>query len=300
MLRPFSFLNRYKILSSKESSLQKEDYHLPELILAAGQLAKLLQIGRHGHKRSGTGEDFWQFRAYQPHEPASFIDWKQSARSPHEETLWVRERERQTPRPFILWVDSSPSMKWSSQKKLPTKYEVAIKSSLALGQAALRAGENVNALGQKHFLNGSHFLPKLAHHLTHNTSELPLIELAAPHATLLIVSDFLWEESALETLLKSCKNRPGKTIFYVILDPAEYDFSYSGHLKFTSSEDPDALILSANESLQQDYQAELTRQLDILAKYSHVMPHVFYQLHLTNKALLPNLLTLEALLGGKA
>ena len=39
---------------------------LVALLLAADRLAQNALMGGHGRRRSGVGEDFWQYRPYQP------------------------------------------------------------------------------------------------------------------------------------------------------------------------------------------------------------------------------------------
>lgn len=245
------------------------------------------------------GEDFWQFRVYNPLEPASLIDWKQSARSADENILWVREREKQTQRPLIFWVDPSASMKWRSAQKLRTKYEIALIAALALGQAALHGGESVATLGQKRFLTGSHFLPRLALDLTRCQDPFPAFQLVPPHATVILMSDFLWENTRIEKLGEDCQNRPGKTALLTILDPAEYTFPYKGSLKFTSEEDETPLDLISGEGVQTHYQRLLRHHLETLSALSQTRAGVFFLLHHSEKNLLPSLIMLQTALGEK-
>lgn len=300
MLRPFPFLNRTRKNSGTLITRQNDIPHLPDLILAAGKLAIMLQPGRHGQRKRGTGEDFWQFRAYNPQEPASLIDWKQSARSPDETVLWVKEREKQVPRPLCLWIDPSASMKWRSSEKFSTKYETAVIAALALGQAALHAGESVSVLGQGRFLTGTHFLPELALNLSHVSNDFPELRLASPYATIILVSDFFWDETILEKLTRNCRNRPGRTLFLAVLDPAECDFPYQGSLKFTSQENEPALEFSADEHTQGQYQALLAQHFEKLSQISRKLPGVFYHLHHNEQPLLPALLALWSWMGDKA
>ena len=63
---------------------------LPSLLAAAYRVAATVSVGSHGRRRSGPGDGFWQFRRYQPGDPATAIDWRQSARS---DPLYIRETE---------------------------------------------------------------------------------------------------------------------------------------------------------------------------------------------------------------
>src|SRR5579885_3560134 len=63
---------------------------LPPLLVEAERVAITVSQGVHGRRRVGQGETFWQFRQYEPGEPAQRIDWRESARS---DRLYVRETE---------------------------------------------------------------------------------------------------------------------------------------------------------------------------------------------------------------
>lgn len=281
---------------------------LPQLILAAGKLAQLLKSGHHKSRRSGNGEDFWQFRPHMPHEPASHIDWKQSARSPDATTLWVREREQRTSRQLLLWVDPSASMLWQSDKHYPIKKDAALTALLALGQAALQAGESVGVLGSRRCYNGPQNVPRLAYDLTHISSSIPNLTHAPPHAHVILASDFLWPDHNLDVFFTQAQHRQGITALLGIFDPQEYHLSsYTGRLRFTSNEDTRSLTLPAVETLQNDYQDHIQhhiarlsrREKTITSSHTTRHPSAHFMLHLTNQSMWPALLALHNMLGGK-
>ncbi|MEO0957858.1 MAG: DUF58 domain-containing protein, partial [Pseudomonadota bacterium] len=53
---------------------------LPPLLVEAERLVASTFHGVHGRRRSGPGENFWQYRAAQPGDSLSQIDWRRSAR----------------------------------------------------------------------------------------------------------------------------------------------------------------------------------------------------------------------------
>ena len=63
--------------------------------------------GLHGRRRSGSGENFWQYRRFVSGEPARRVDWRRSARDDH---LYVREQEWEAAHTVWIWPDRSPSM----------------------------------------------------------------------------------------------------------------------------------------------------------------------------------------------
>ncbi|MGZ0246916.1 MAG: hypothetical protein ACKVH1_13335 [Alphaproteobacteria bacterium] len=43
---------------------------LPALLVKAERVATIVAQGEHGRRRAGTGDSFWQYRRYQPGDPA--------------------------------------------------------------------------------------------------------------------------------------------------------------------------------------------------------------------------------------
>ena len=80
---------------------------LPPLLAAAEQLAATVLLGPHGRRRSGMGEEFWQYRPAMASDEARLIDWRRSAR---DDRLYVREREWEAAHNVWLWIDRSASM----------------------------------------------------------------------------------------------------------------------------------------------------------------------------------------------
>ena len=107
-------------------------------------MASSVQQGIHGRRRAGMGESFWQFRRYAPGDAAARIDWRQSART---DKLFIREREWEAAQNVYLWADSSGSMRYGSNKNLPTKTERAHVLMLALASLLVRGGEQAIWLG---------------------------------------------------------------------------------------------------------------------------------------------------------
>ena len=113
---------------------------LPGLMVEADRVASMVSQGVHGRRRTGVGETFWQYRPYQQGEPATAIDWRQSARSRH---LFVREQEWEAAQSVYLWVDQSASMRFRSAAGLPFKRDRAVLLALAAAALLVRGGEQV-------------------------------------------------------------------------------------------------------------------------------------------------------------
>nr|WP_294917220.1 DUF58 domain-containing protein [uncultured Neokomagataea sp.] len=274
---------------------------LEALLLAALNLAQSLDAGQHGRRRSGTGDNFWQFRPYHQGEPASAIDWRQSARSTTDDTFWVREREQDTPHHLALWCDPSASMTWRSQPHLPTKTERAHLCGLALAGAALKGGERItpltgNASGRS--LSGHTALPQLAATLLNTPAHnaLPDVTSAPPGAAVLVISDFLWDEVHLKQWCEEHSHYAGRLIFLCILDPAEQQPQEHGRIRFDGLEGG-SITLPAFESLGPRYQHAMSAHLTTLQHHAAALRAPFI-LHRTDENPLPALLTLHSALEG--
>src|SRR5258708_12455810 len=73
---------------------------LPPLLVEAERVASTIVQGVHGRRRVGQGEAFWQFRRYQPGDPTSRIDCRQSAPS---HAVFLRDNERDAAHTVSLW-----------------------------------------------------------------------------------------------------------------------------------------------------------------------------------------------------
>ncbi|HLJ21350.1 MAG TPA: DUF58 domain-containing protein, partial [Stellaceae bacterium] len=133
---------------------------LPPLLVEAERVAITVSQGVHGRRRVGQGETFWQFRQYEPGEPAQRIDWRESARS---DRLYVRETEWEASESVWIWRDSSPSMDYASDPNFPTKRARSDLVALALAALLIRGGERVTLLGSGYPpATGSSVLNRLA------------------------------------------------------------------------------------------------------------------------------------------
>src|SRR5471030_1013269 len=110
---------------------------LPRLILESRKIAATVIHGLHGRRRSGSGENFWQFRRFVSGEEARRIDWRRSARDEH---LYVREQEWEAAHTIWLWPDRSPSMAFASRLARDSKLERAMIVTFALAELLVAGG----------------------------------------------------------------------------------------------------------------------------------------------------------------
>ena len=198
---------------------------LPPLRAGAARARESVEQGSHGHRRSGGGESFWQFRRFQEGDFCSDIDWRASARHEH---LHVREREKEAPIRFRLWWDAAPSMAYRSRAGLPLKRERAAVLLLALARLLRSGGESVE------LLSGA------------SEPELPA---GSGMCCFILASDFL---SCPAPVPATLAGRAHGHLLHVI-DPAEEQFPFRGRVEFTDVEGKIRLLLGNAEDCAREY-----------------------------------------------
>lgn len=205
---------------------------LPALQLEARRIAAGIVQGVHGRRRAGPGETFWQFRAYQPGDPAQRIDWRQSARGGR---LFVREREWEAAQAAWLWCDRSPSMAFRSSKAVPRKLERAAVLMIALGDLLAGGGERVGVLGQdERAVPGKTIPGRILRALAASErldpeEHLPQARIPS-HARAILFGDFLDPPEQLRAWLQPRVAAGVHGVLVQVVDPAEETFPYDGRM----------------------------------------------------------------------
>lgn len=248
---------------------------LPELLIEARQVAGAVTAGWHGRRRAGPGEDFWQFRPFVSGEPMRGIDWRRSAR---DDTLYVRERERENAHTVWLWVDLTPSMDYCSPLGLISKRDRAVILAIALAELLSRAGERVGLVGDAAPSSRRDGAEVMAMKL----NRLGRVEIEAArtavrrHQDLILISDFLGNETGRDRLLTDLASREGRVHFLEVADPAEETFPFSGRTEFVDPESGAHLVAGRADAWRDSYLAERAAHRERLAAarrpgWSHVL-----------------------------
>ena len=209
---------------------------LPPLLAAAEHLASTVLLGRHGRRRSGIGDEFWQYRPTIPGDEARMIDWRRSARS---DAHFVREKEWQAAQSVLIWLDRAKSMEFASAKAVPPKRERAATLALALSVLLVRGGERVGLTdlampprsGELQLIRLASALsddPEEADFGAHETRGM----LAQSRAVFL--SDFLGDFEEVERALTKAADKGVKGALLQVLDPQEEAFPFDGRTIFES------------------------------------------------------------------
>ena len=273
---------------------------LPPLLVEAERVASTIVQGVHGRRRVGQGEAFWQFRRYQPGDPTSRIDWRQSARG---QAVFVRENEWEAAQSVWLWRDGSASMNYRSSRELPEKRERA--DLLLLGAAALllRGGERIALLGTAAAPASSRAtLTRIAAELdggaepTGDGGVPPAMPLPR-YARVVLIGDFL---APLETIHDAVGRYAAQGVeghLLLLLDPAELTLPFVGRVRFEGLEDEGSLVVRRTESLRAAYVDRIAAHRAGLADIARSVGWTFGQ-HRTDHAPQAALLALYTALSG--
>ena len=231
---------------------------LPPLLVAAERVASTVAQGVHGRRRVGQGETFWQFRRYQPGDPAQAIDWRQSAKS---QPLYVRETEWEAAQSVWLWRDASPSMRYHSNNDLPEKFESATILTLALTSLLIRGGERVALLGGGvNPSSGRAVLDRFVAILARPNEEepsLPPLEVLPRYARVVMMGDFLSPLADIDRVVRGFTATGVRGQILQVIDPAEETLPFAGRIRFSGLEGEDDNLISRVESVRREYAARM-------------------------------------------
>ena len=275
---------------------------LPPLLVAAERVAMTVAQGVHGRRRVGQGETFWQFRRYQPGDSAEDIDWRQTAKT---DRIFVRETEWEASESVWLWRDSSPSMHWRSNQRLPEKSERADLLTLALAALLIRGGEQVGLMGASLRPSmGRAALTRIAEIMARPSADasrsLPPADFPLPrYAQVALVSDFLTPLDQVAAAVRRIAARGVKGYLLQVLDPAEETLPFSGRTRFVGLESEGEMLVPRVEALRGDYQAALAAHVAGLADIARQVGWTFLS-HRTDRPPEATLLALFMAFSGGA
>lgn len=241
---------------------------LPPLLVAAQRVATTVMQGVHGRRRVGQGDAFWQFRQYRPGDAINRIDWRQTAKS---RAVYVRETEWEAAASVWLWRDGSPSMDFTSGRNVAKKKLRAEVLLLALATLLVDAGERVALLGGDRPASGRTVPRRLVNALADGgrpgdqDSLPPLVQLPA-HGHLVLIGDLLDPLPSIEAVARHYAAHGVHGHLLQILDPAEEDLPYDGHVKFSGLEREGDHTIRRVEAVRDAYHARLAAQKEGLAR----------------------------------
>jgi uncharacterized protein (DUF58 family) len=271
---------------------------LPPLLVAAERVASTVAQGVHGRRRVGQGETFWQFRQYEPGDPATRIDWRESAKS---QRLYVRETEWEAAQSVFLWRDGSPSMDYASLRDLPTKRERADLLTLALAVLLVRGGERITLLGSGLPLSyGRAVLERLTLVMARGgtSASLPDFEPLPRHAHIVLLGDLLSPLAEVQARVAQFAASGLRGHLLQVMDPAEETLPFAGRVRFEGMEREEPLLISRVETVRDAYVDRLARHREGLAEIARRAGWTF-GVHRTDRPPHTALLALYAVLAPK-
>lgn len=201
---------------------------LPSLLLEARRVMAAV-AGVHGRRRAGTGEAFWQFRAFTPGESAQRVDWRRSGR---DDRLYVREREWEAAHSVFLWIDRSASMGYVSSLATASKAERALVLGLAFADLLVDAGERVGLLGLTPPRASRRIAEILAERLLADDAgreaDLPPPAPLPAQAEVILITDALVPADDLVERIALISARGARGHLLRIVDPVEETFPFDG------------------------------------------------------------------------
>jgi uncharacterized protein (DUF58 family) len=244
---------------------------LPPLLAQAEHLAATVAMGFHGRRRSGHGENFWQYRQAVPGDARSAVDWRRSGKSDQQ---FIREMEWEAAQTVSLWVDNAQSMDYRDPEnnRSRSKYERAALLALALAVLLTRAGERVA-------LMGTDAAQPRAGHTQLNRMALALggaqpderPDYGAPPADRMthggravFFSDFLGELDAMTPVLAHAADQGVRGCFVQVLDETELAFPFDGRMIFESMAGLTEFETQRARALRTEYQGRLQARRDRL------------------------------------
>ena len=274
---------------------------LPPLLVAAERVASTVAQGVHGRRRVGVGETFWQFRPYQPGDPTSRIDWRQSARTTQ---LFLRDQEWEAAESVWLWADSSASMAYRSAAALVDQGASApCFCCWRWPRLLTRAGERIALLGERRRPTGGRVgMATLCEDLMAGAGRVPQPR-AGPAAAALCAPGP--GERLLHPARASCRARLRNFVamgvrghLLQVLDPAEPELPFAGRVRFEGMERDGSALIANVDGIRRRYQGRLEAHREGLRDLVRSLGWTFAS-HLCDRPPEPALLALYSALSTK-
>jgi uncharacterized protein (DUF58 family) len=269
---------------------------LPTLVLEARRIAATVIHGLHGRRRSGPGENFWQYRRFLWGEPARRVDWRRSARDDH---LYVREQEWEAAHTVWLWPDRSPSMNFRSNLAKDSKLERTLVISFALAEMLVHAGERVGVPGLMRPTGSRNVLDKFANAVIHDATErvsLPPAFAPSALAEIVVVSDFWSPIAQVKKTIAQLSSTGAHGHLVQVVDPAEETFPYSGRVEFIEPEGAGSITAGRAEAWKEDYDSRVAAHRAAIRAEADKLGWSF-AIHRTDRTATELMLALHARLG---
>ncbi len=213
--------------------------------------ASAAHLGSAGRRRSGTGENFWQYRRHTAEDGADRVDWRRSAREEH---LFVRETELETARTFLFWADPSPGFHWSSGETIPLKADRALLLCMALAGALSRSGERCGVLGGgRGAVSGARAPARVGEDIRNIRPDTPFPRPPRDTAAVVVCSDFYSPLADWKARLTPVAAKCRDGVLLQVCDPIEESYPFSGRVRFFRPGQDSERLIGRAESVRDGY-----------------------------------------------
>ncbi len=209
---------------------------VPALIAKARHLAATLSLGVHGRRRSGLGEEFWQYRQADVGDSARDIDWRRSAQG---DQYFIRQTEWQTAQAVHFWVDQSASMQFRGGHPAQSKSERANTLAVAIAMLLAKGGERFAHLSDlERPKSGEAQVNRFAAQILDRNDEAdygaPTNKAIAKGSRAIFLSDFLGDWDDIVDGISRIADQDVQGALVQVLDPQELAFPFKGRTIFKS------------------------------------------------------------------
>jgi len=227
---------------------------LKKIELKARLVVEGFITGLHRSPYHGFSVEFAEHRQYQPGDEVKHIDWKVFGKT---DKYFIKQFEEETNLRCIIAVDKSASMKYSSKGQI-SKFEYSIYLAAAMSYLLIKQRDAVglalydsklrNYLPAKSKTSYIYELLKLLDSTepsdTTGTSAAldELAERIHKRGLIVIISDFLEDESSVINALKHFRPRNHEVVAFHLLDPMERNFDFGSGANFVDMETGEEIV----------------------------------------------------------
>ena len=249
---------------------------MEDLCLLARVVVEGNYFGLHRSRKQGQGNEFFQYRAYEPGEDLKRVDWKVYAKS---NALVSKTYQDSTHSNLIIVLDASASMSYQGSNHVCSKFRYAQMLASCLLYLGHRQGDRLGLFGGSQqkvdwmFPSGGResfksilttiggMIPEgedLGDDLWNQfKSKLPR------QGTVVVISDFLENESRLDDYLSFASSHHYECICFQVIDPLEELLPDDEAVRFINLEGEGELSV-APDRIRTEYQARVAGHIEKL------------------------------------
>jgi len=247
------------------------------LELAARRTVDTLLPGINRSRRTGAGQEFSQYRSYQPGDDPRRLDWKLYGRS---DRFYVREAELETHTTLRFVLDASASMRHADTNGLQkidyARYLIATLAWLTQAQGDALALYALNDRQAYHLTPrpGRQFFQRLLYELLRieaggrfpeGRSLDRLLPQGRHREIVLFLSDYYEHGEEISDALRQLSRTRHEVLLFHLLARNELELDYEGILQFEELETGRTVQVDPRR-IRSDYQAQFAQHLDTLRR----------------------------------